>query len=246
MCVSGLFVAFYKGWTLAFAMLAIAPILFLGLGIFGYVMGKKSQVAMNAYAQSAGYAEQALSSIRIVASFGQEDLEINNYKRFLERVTAASLKSGVVMAFSMAFLFWCIYFCYAYCFFVGSFWVDAPYWNDAEDRDYLAGDCMAVFFGVLFGLFALGGAGPAFNAVNEAKAAGKVAFEIIDRVPKIQQDDKSAKMHDLKGELKFENVTFFYPSRPDQPVMKDLSYTFELGKTTAIVGPSGSGKSTTV
>ena len=58
-------------------------------------------------------------------------------------------------------------------------------------------------FGVLFGLFALGGAGPAFNAVNEAKAAGKLAFEIIDRQPLIQQDDQSAKKHVVKGEIEF-------------------------------------------
>lgn len=41
-------------------------------------------------------------------------------------------------------------------------------------------------------------------------------------------------------------MDFFYPTRPDAPIMKGFSYKFALGKTTAIVGPSGSGKSTTV
>ena len=50
----------------------------------------------------------------------------------------------------------------------------------------------------------------------------------------------------MAGEIKFENVNFFYPSRPDQKVLVDFSCTFEVGKTTAIVGPSGSGKSTVV
>ena len=145
----------------------------------------------------------------------------------------------------MGFFFFCIYVSYAYTFLIGAVWVNGEFWNHAEDRSYLAGDCLAVFFGVLIGLFSLGGAGPAVNAVNQAKAAGKQAFGVMDRRPNIEQDgDEPA--HDLKGKIEFRNVDFYYPSRPDQAVLKDFSCTFELGKTTAIVGPSGSGKSTTV
>lgn len=70
MCVSGLTVAFYKGWSLAFAMLAVGPIMLIGMGIFGAIMQKNTLVSMKAYSQSAGYAEQALAAIRIVACFG--------------------------------------------------------------------------------------------------------------------------------------------------------------------------------
>lgn len=41
-------------------------------------------------------------------------------------------------------------------------------------------------------------------------------------------------------------MSFYYPSRPDNQILKNFSATFEYGKTTAIVGPSGSGKSTIV
>ena len=50
----------------------------------------------------------------------------------------------------------------------------------------------------------------------------------------------------MEGKIEFKDVDFFYPTRPDTQVLKKLSLTFELGKTTAIVGPSGSGKSTIV
>ena len=50
----------------------------------------------------------------------------------------------------------------------------------------------------------------------------------------------------MKGQIEFKNVSFFYPSRPDNQILKNFSAKFELGKTTAIVGPSGSGKSTIV
>jgi ABC-type multidrug transport system fused ATPase/permease subunit len=73
--------------------------------------------------------------------------------------------------------------------------------------------------------------------------AGKFAFEVIDRDPVINDNDQSAKVIELKGEIEFKDVVFYYPSRPDQKVLRGLSTKFELGKTTAIVGPSGAGKS---
>ena len=54
------------------------------------------------------------------------------------------------------------------------------------------------------------------------------------------------KREDIKGEIKFENVNFRYPSNPDVKVLKDFCCTFEAGTTNALVGPSGSGKSTIV
>jgi hypothetical protein len=42
MCLAGLFVAFFKGWTLAFAMFGIAPIMLVGMGIFSSVMMKRA------------------------------------------------------------------------------------------------------------------------------------------------------------------------------------------------------------
>jgi hypothetical protein len=40
---------------------------------------------MKAYGQSAGYAEQALNAIKVVAAFGQEEKEIQNYQKYLFR-----------------------------------------------------------------------------------------------------------------------------------------------------------------
>ena len=129
---------------------------------------------------------------------------------------------------------------------MGAVWIDKPYWNYTEERDYMAGDVLTCFFGVLIGLFSLGGAGPALNSINVAKTTGSLVFGLIDRKVQIDQDDPLAFPHELKGEIEFKNVTFYSPTRIESPVMDDFSHKFEMGKTTAIVGPSGSGKSTTI
>ena len=140
----------------------------------------------------------------------------------------------------------CIYGAYAYAFFIGSIWVEKGFNNSRTDQPYSPGDTIAVFFGILFGFFALAGIAPNFKFVAEGKAAGKLAFDVIDRKPTIDADKEDGKLIDLKGSIEFRNVDFFYPSRPDSQVLKKFSCKFELGKTTAIVGPSGSGKSTIV
>uniref|UniRef100_A0A3Q2NQW7 ATP-binding cassette, sub-family B (MDR/TAP), member 11a n=1 Tax=Fundulus heteroclitus TaxID=8078 RepID=A0A3Q2NQW7_FUNHE len=54
------------------------------------------------------------------------------------------------------------------------------------------------------------------------------------------------KLDKVKGDLEFNNVTFFYPSRPEVKILDNLSVQIKAGETTAFVGPSGSGKSTAI
>ena len=56
--------------------------------------------------------------------------------------------------------------------------------------------------------------GPNVKLVAEGKVSGKAAFDLIDRKPLIDMDDKGEKI-DLKGKIEFKNVTFYYPTRPD-------------------------------
>jgi len=48
----------------------------------------------------------------------------------------------------------------------------------------------------------------------------------------------------IRGDIVYENVSFFYPSAPDKIVIKNLNLTIKPGEHVAFVGPSGSGKST--
>jgi ABC-type multidrug transport system fused ATPase/permease subunit len=50
----------------------------------------------------------------------------------------------------------------------------------------------------------------------------------------------------INGEIKFEDVSFSYPSNKEVPVLKNFSCTIKAGSTIGLVGPSGSGKSTII
>lgn len=88
---------------------------------------------------------------------------------------------------------------------------------------------MACFFGIIIGMFALSATSNHFKAVVEGRVAAKFAFEVIDRKPEIDSDDKEGFKFTLKGEIVLDKVDFYYPTRPDSRVLTNFSCKFELG-----------------
>ncbi len=96
------------------------------------------------------------------------------------------------------------------------------------------------------GAFSIGQVGPNLGAFATAQAAAARIFQIIDRVPTIDvASSAGVKLPaQLRGAISFKNVTFSYPSRPGQHVLRNFSLDIQPGETVAFVGGSGSGKST--
>lgn len=243
---AGLTFATIKGWSFSLTVVAIMPFLAVMVVVLVKFAEKSEKEAIASYGQSAGYAEQALNSIRVVTAYGRQQFEIDNYVKYLDRARQTSNKAQLGMAMVLGCIIFCIYSAFAYSFWIGGIFVRKQVMNTVLGEPYTAGDVIACFFGVVFGIFSLGQITPNVKAVAEGKAAGKSAFDIIERQPAIPVDDPLAEKKQVDGSIEFKNVSFYYPSRPDMKVLDNFSATFEMGKTTAIVGPSGSGKSTIV
>lgn len=61
--------------------------------------------------------------------------------------------------------------------------------NSNSGKLYTSGDILACFLGIVYGVFSLGLAAPNFKALTEGKVAGKMAYDIIERTPKILLDE---------------------------------------------------------
>jgi ATP-binding cassette subfamily B (MDR/TAP) protein 1 len=104
-----------------------------------------------------------------------------------------------------------------------------------------------VVLAIFIGSISLVMLAPEMQSITRGQGAASKLLQVIDRVPDIDSADPGGlKLQTINGQIIFENVNFSYPSRPDVPVIKDLSVTFAAGKSSALVGASGSGKSTIV
>lgn len=112
-----------------------------------------------------------------------EKVETDNFMRYLDGYNKTAVKVAIKTGVSYGVFLFTLYFGYSYAFLIGSIWVDQEFWNHAVDRPYSAGDIISVFFGIFFGMIALGGLAPNIQGLAHAKASGKKAFDIIDRVP---------------------------------------------------------------
>ena len=73
--------------------------------------------------------------------------------------------------------------------------------------------------------------------------AGTRVFEFMKHRPQIPLRG-GLKPHDLHGDIEFADVTFAYPTRPEQQVLKRFHLRIPAGRVVALCGPSGAGKST--
>lgn len=82
------------------------------------------------------------------------------------------------------------------------------------------------------------------NLLARATASGDRLFEILDARSSIVERPDAVELPPLRGEVRFENVSFAYSHSPDRPVIQNISLTARPGAIIALLGPTGSGKST--
>lgn len=83
-----------------------------------------------------------------------------------------------------------------------------------------------------------------WGMVQLAIAGAERVFGLLDEAPDPEDDPEAVPLTEVRGEVEFEHVGFRYT--PDQPVLRDVTFTAPAGQTIALVGSTGAGKTTII
>ncbi|CAH9069562.1 unnamed protein product [Cuscuta epithymum] len=236
---AGLAIAFQASWQLALIILAMLPM----IGLNGYAQIKFmkgfSADAKIMYEEASQVANDAVGSIRTVASFCAEDKVMEMYKRKCEGPLKAGVRQGLISGTGFGISFTLLFLVYAASFYAGARLV--------EDNKITFSDVFRVFFSLTMAAMAISQSSSLAPDSSKATSAAASVFAILDSKSKIDPSDESGvTLESVKGEIEFRHVSFKYPTRPDVQILRDMCLSIRSGKTVAIVGESGSGKSTVI
>ncbi|KAL4246649.1 GTPase-activating protein [Abortiporus biennis] len=237
--VTGFVLAYIRCWRLALALSSILPCIAIMGGVMNKFVSKYMQLSLKHVAKGGTLAEEVISTVRTAQAFGTQNTLANLYESHVGESEAVDMKAAAWHGGGLAVFFFVIYAAYALTFDFGTTLINR---GDAN-----SGMVINVFFAILIGSFSLALLAPEMQAITHARGAAAKLYDTIDRVPTIDSaSDEGEKPEKCIGEITLENIKFSYPSRPDVPIVKNLSLTFPAGKTVALVGASGSGKSTCI
>ena len=94
MFLSGFIIGFVKNWKLSLVILSVVPLLVLGGAIFGKLLSDAATSGQSAYAKAGGVAEEVLSGIRTIVSFGSEDSSTDRYRLRLDESVKKGIRKG--------------------------------------------------------------------------------------------------------------------------------------------------------
>jgi ATP-binding cassette subfamily B protein len=233
-CVAMLFFTSVKLTVLA---LACMPVVLLPIGLLGVRVRKLSRSVQDRVADVSSHVDETLHEIRTVQAFAHEDREVATFGERVEAVfTVAVQRSGylalliaavIVLAFGAVGLL---------------LWVGA---HDVFAGTLSAGSLTAFIFYAVIVANATFVLAEVYGELQRAAGASERLLELLATRAHIRAPDVPATLPSPPvGRVAFEDVTFFYPSRPATPSLDRFSLAVEPGEVVALVGPSGAGKTT--
>ncbi|MEJ1283891.1 hypothetical protein NN561_014869 [Cricetulus griseus] len=237
--VLSILISFIHGWEMTLLILSFAPVLAVtGMietaAVAGFANKDKQELK-----RAGKIATEAVENIRTIVSLTREKAFEQMYEKTLQTQHRNALKrahiTGSCYAVSHAF----VYFAHAAGFRFGAYLIQAGRMTPEG--------MFTIFTAIAYGAVAIGETLIWAPEYSKAKAGAAHLFALLKKKPTIDSSSHSGKRPDTcEGNLEFREVSFFYPCRPEVPVLRDLSLSIEKGKTVAFVGSSGCGKSTCV
>jgi len=212
-------------------------ILGLTLGIISFLVMPKFKIMQKLIDRVNLVTREALTGISVIRVFGREKYEeerfdkentvLKNEQLFINRTLSALMPMIMLIMNGIALLI----------IWVGGKNIDAGSIQVGDMMAFIT-YTMQIVMSFLFFTFLM------MQLPRAEVAAGRINEVLETEVTVVDSENiDDSKLQDVVGTLKFDNVSFTFDGA-DSPVLSNISFEAEAGKTTAIIGSTGSGKST--
>ena len=212
-------------------------ILGLTLAIISFLVMPKFKIMQKLIDRVNLVTREALTGISVIRVFGREKYEeerfdkentvLKNEQLFINRTLSALMPMIILIMNGIALLI----------IWVGGKNIDAGSIQVGDMMAFIT-YTMQIVMSFLFFTFLM------MQLPRAEVAAGRINEVLETEVTVVDSENiDDSKLQDVVGALKFDNVSFTFDGA-DSPVLSNISFEAEAGKTTAIIGSTGSGKST--
>lgn len=234
MIIACLTAMFYYHWQLASLVALSIPLLLVASIRIRMLILKYSREARYLNSEITAQFNEHIQGVEVNKITVQESRVVREFDQLTHNMRRASFRASYFTAMNMPLVI-----------FIGSL---------AATLVLLTGGKMVVVGGITIGTLTafFGYATQIFEPINDIAnfyaqaqgclSAGERIFSLLDETVTIKDQPNATPFGQIKGEITFDNVSFYY--QDDKPILKNFSLVIPAGQSVALVGATGSGKST--
>ena len=234
--IGSLVLLLFTSLKLALIIFALIPTVLVPMLFFGRRVRKLSRESQDRVADTSGLAGETLNAIQTVQAYTLEELLGARYDGAVRDSFDTAIHRMRVRAWMIAAAIICMFSAVTLVLWLGA--------RSVLDGTMTGGELAQFLSYAIFMATAIAALSEMWGEIQRAAGAMERTVELLESRPSIDTPANPVPLAAPRGAIRFEHLTFNYPSRPQTRALDGIDLEIAPGENVAFVGPSGAGKTT--